>query len=101
MLAVAALSAMAAAAGLAASGAGLLAQLVGGLALVPLSVAVALCLLPARLWPDSDDGGGGFGRGGDDHGGPRPDGDPRGGIDWERFEREVWEHIREREPAGV
>ena len=72
-----------------------------GAGAMPLSVAAALCLLPVRLWPDSDDGGGGFGRGGDDHGGPQPAGDPDGGIDWERFEREVWEHIREREPIGV
>jgi hypothetical protein len=98
MLVVTGAGAIAVAAVLAVSGAGLLAELVGGLALVPLSLAAALCLLPARLWPDPDDGGGG-GDDGDDR--PRPSGGPNGAVDWERFESDVWEHIREREAAGV
>jgi hypothetical protein len=100
--AMTAVGSMSAAAALAAMGAGLLALLVGGLGLVPLSFAAALCLLPARFWPDGGDDGGGFGhRDDDDRGGPWPSAAPDGGIDWDRFERELWEYVDERERIAV
>ncbi len=88
---------------LAAAGLVLLAQLIGGLALVPLSLASYLMLLPAQLW--TDDGGGW-------HDGDHPDGPdpapPRGGdFDWPEFERQFWArvreqaHVRERQPTAI
>jgi hypothetical protein len=80
---------------LAAAGMGLLAQLVGGLALVPLSLAIYLCLMPARFWSD----GGHDGGWGDDGGGPPSPGGPSGEVDWESFERQFWTHVEDREPV--
>jgi hypothetical protein len=77
-------------------GPGLLGQLLMGLALVPLSLATALFLLPARLWPDDHDEGGGPGRGDGGLGGPPPSGGPDGGVDWAGFEREFREYVEER-----
>jgi hypothetical protein len=77
-----------------AAGHDLLAQLVVGLALVPLSVAIALFLLPAPLWLDDSEERGGPGHGGDDgRGGPsdRPD----GGVDWARFEHEFAQYVEQ------
>jgi hypothetical protein len=91
-LAVLAVTTVFVAPAIAAVGFGLLALLLAGLAVVPLTLSTALFLLPARLWPDEDeqgDGGPGPGTGG----GPWPSGGPDGPVDWERFERELWEHI--------
>ena len=86
---------------LAATGCLLLAQLVGGLAIVPLSLMAYLMLLPA--WPQGwgGDGWGGDGwRGDDGPDGPFPEGGPDGGFDWESFESQFWAHV-ERERALV
>jgi hypothetical protein len=65
----------------------LLGQLVAGLAVAPLSMALYLCLLPAGPWPDDADGRGpGRGDDGPDAGGP--EGPPDVAVDWVRFERE-------------
>ena len=73
-----------------AAGMALVAQLVAGLAVAPLTMAVYICLLPTGPWPD-DDGG----RGRDDGPAhpPDPRGEPDGGVDWERFERDFWAHV--------
>ena len=69
------------------AGMALLGQLVAGLAVAPLTLAVYLCLLPAGPWPDD---GGGRGPGGGDHhpDAPGPAGSPDVAVDWDRFERE-------------
>jgi hypothetical protein len=76
----------------------LLAELVGGLALLPLSLATYLRLLPAPPWTDGRGDGGGPGWGGDDRGGPRPSG-PDADTDWDRFERQFRAYVDERELA--
>ena len=66
-----------------------LAQLVGGLAVLPLSVAAYLRMLPSPPWSEDDGGnGGGPGRGPDDPRGSGPDDGPEADLNWERFERE-------------
>jgi hypothetical protein len=95
-----AIGALALGAVLAAVGLGLLAQLVAGLALVPVSLAAALCLLPARLWPDGDDEGGDGGVGYDPDG-PSPSGGDGGGTDWDRFEAAFREYVEQRPAARV
>ncbi len=77
-----------------------LAQLVGGLAVLPLAVATYLRMLPPSPWSD-DDGGNGGGRGPDDPPGPAPDGGPQGDLDWERFEREFRAYAERRPLAHV
>ena len=86
---------LAAGAALAAGGLVLLAQLITGLALVPLSLATYIRLLPARPW--SDDGGGRPGGGGDGSGGPEPSGGPEFDVDWDSFERHFRDYAERRE----
>ena len=74
-----------------AAGMALLAQLVAGLAVAPLTLSVYICLLPTGPWPDDDDGG--PGRGDVSPQAPDPRGEPDGGVDWERFEREFRAHV--------
>jgi hypothetical protein len=82
---------------LAANGLTLLAELIGGLALVPISLAIWLCLLPATGWFDD----GHDGRGGSPPNGPSPApaGGPDGAIDWAAFERQFWAHVEQENPA--
>jgi hypothetical protein len=100
VLTLAGLLQLAAAPVVALAGAPLLAQLVGGLAVPLLALALYLSLFP--LPPPGDDPG-------DDGGIGRPAGPgPRGpDIDWDRFEREFWAEVgrhrreRSRTPAPV
>jgi hypothetical protein len=78
----------------------LLAQLVAGLAILPLSLAIYLRLLPSSPWSDGRDGGG-PGQGGDDRGGPGPSGGRDAETDWDRFERQFWAYVHERELVQV
>ena len=70
----------------------LLGQLVAGLAVAPLSLALYLCLLPAGPWPD-DGGGPGPGGGDDRPDAPGPAGGPDGAVDWNRFERQFRAYV--------
>jgi hypothetical protein len=79
----------------------ILAQLVAGLALLPLSLATYLRLLPASPWSDGPGNGGGPGWGGDDHGGPQPSDGRAGETDWDRFERQFRAYAEERELVEV
>jgi hypothetical protein len=88
---------LSAAAALAGGRLSLLAQLVAGLALPPLSLAIYLRLLPSSPWSDGRGDGGGPGRGGDDHGGPGPSGGRDAETDWDRFERQFRAYVEERE----
>jgi hypothetical protein len=97
-LLVIALAGLTGAAALAAAGNPLIAQLIGGLALVPLSVAAYLMLLP--VWSDAGAGDWGPGPSDDDPEGPRPDHHPDGGLDWMAFERDFWAYV-ERERHAV
>jgi hypothetical protein len=83
---------------LAATGLTLLAQFIGGLALVPIALAMWLCLLPAAGW--FDDGHGHDGRGGSPPNGPSPAGGPDGAIDWVAFERQFWAYVEQGGPAS-
>jgi hypothetical protein len=94
-LGVLAIGSIAVGGGLAAAGLVLLAQLVGGLSLVPLSMAAYLCLLPVGWWPGDEGGGGGPGGGGRDGGGPSSPGGPGADLDWARFEAEFWAYVDE------
>jgi hypothetical protein len=76
----------------------LVGQLVAGLAVVPLTFAVYLCLILADTRPDGNGGGGSSGDDGEP-GPPRP-GTPGDGVDWERFEREFWAYVDERVLVG-
>jgi hypothetical protein len=75
----------------------LLAQLVAGMALLPLSLATYLRLLPPPPWSDGRSDGGGPGWGGNDRGGPGPSAGPEAETDWDRFEREFRAYVDERE----
>ncbi|MBV9338377.1 MAG: hypothetical protein JO262_05495 [Solirubrobacterales bacterium] len=79
----------------------LLAQLVGGLALVPLAVATYLRMLPASPWGDDGGNGGGPGRGPDRPRGSEPNDGPQGDVDWERFEREFRAYAERRPLAHL
>jgi hypothetical protein len=93
VLTLAGLLALAAAPALVLAGAGLVAQLVAGLAVPPLALALYLCLLPLDPSDEDDRGDGGTGVPGG--GGPdRPS--PAGGVDWERFERAFWAEVEHR-----
>ena len=95
-LALIGIGALVAGVALAGGGLVLLAQLVAGLALVPLSLATYIRLLPARPWTDGrDDGGPGWGGGG--HDGPRPSGGPDADPDWDNFERQFRDYVERRE----
>lgn len=96
LFAVAAAAVLAGAA-LAAAGLTLLAQLIGGLALVPLTLASYRMLLPAQLWADEGNGGGWHD--GDNPEGPSPVPSPGGAVDWPQFERQFWSYVEEREPT--
>lgn len=76
------------------AGMALLGQLVAGLAVAPLSLAVYLCLLPAGPWPD-DGSGPGPGGGGDHPDAPGPAGGPDEVVDWDRFERQFRAYVEE------
>jgi hypothetical protein len=65
---------------------------VGGLALVPLSLAAFLCLIPVGWEPGGEDGGG-PGGGGSDGDGPRSPGGPGADLDWARFEADFWAYV--------
>lgn len=84
---------------LAAVGIDVLAQLIGGLALVPLSLASYRMLLPAQLW--TDDGNGGGWRDGDDPDAPGPVPPHDGAFDWQQFERQFWTYVDEHRPTPV
>jgi hypothetical protein len=71
----------------------LLAQLVAGLALLPLSLATYFRLLPSSPWSDGRSDGGGPGGGGDDGGGRGPSGGLDAETDWDRFERQFRAYI--------
>jgi hypothetical protein len=96
LLALTAAAALGLAAGglLVAAGLALIGQLVAGLAVAPLSLALYLCLLPAGPWPDD---GGGPGPGGGDHhpDAPGPGGRLEEAVDWDRFEREFWAYVED------
>jgi hypothetical protein len=79
----------------------LIAELVAGLALVPLALATYLRMLPSSPWTDGRGDGGGPGRGGDDDPGPGPSGDPDAHVDWDRFEREFRAYAEERQLVQV
>jgi hypothetical protein len=97
-LALIGIAALVAGAALAGGGLVLLAQLVAGLALVPLSLATYIRLLPARPWTDGrDDGRPGWGGGGGGHGGPGPSGGPDADPDWDSFERQFRDYVERRE----
>jgi hypothetical protein len=83
---------------LVAAGMPLLGQLVAGLAVAPLALALYLCLLPVAPWLDDD--GRGRGPGDAQPEPPEPRGGPASDVDWERFEREFWSHAAERELVG-
>jgi hypothetical protein len=75
----------------------LLGELVAGLAVAPLVLALYICLLNTGTWQEggSDDDGGG---GGETT--PDPPRDPDGGATWERFESEFWAYVDERVAVG-
>jgi hypothetical protein len=77
----------------------LLAQLVAGLALLPLSLATYFRLLPSSPWSDGRGDGGGPGGGGDDRDGRGPSGGLDAETDWDRFERQFRAYVDEREPV--
>jgi hypothetical protein len=83
-----------------AAGMSLIGQLVAGVAIAPLTLALYLCLvLPVGPWGD-EDGGRGPGRDDGPPGEPDPPGEPAAGVDWERFEREFWADADERVPVA-
>lgn len=77
---------------LAGSGLALLGELIGGLALVPLSLAVFLRLLPPPPWTDADDCRGPGSRG-DDHARPGTIDGPRAETDWDSFEHQFRAYV--------
>ena len=79
---------------LVAAGLALVGQLVAGLAVAPLSLALYLCLLPAGPWSDDGDGPR---PGGGDHrpDAPGPAGLPDEAVHWDRFEHEFWAYVEE------
>ena len=90
-LAVLGLAMVAAGAALAGGGVYVLAQLLGGLAVLPLALAAYFRMLPALPWREDGGGngpGGGPGSGPDDPRGSGPDAGPDADLNWERFERE-------------
>lgn len=76
---------------LTAAGIALVGQLVAGVAVAPLALALYLCLLTDGPRPDDDDG---------DERPPDTPGEPGGGAEWERFEREFWVHVDRRLPVA-
>lgn len=74
---------------------GVLAQLVGGLALLPLSLAAFLRLLPPPPW--NDDGTDGREPWDEtDSGGPWPPDEPAVEFDWDQFERQFRAFVHDR-----
>jgi hypothetical protein len=88
------LGALAASAVLVAMHLGVIAELVGGLAILPLSLATFLRLLPPPPWTDDGSDGGGHGQGADSGRWP-PDG-PQMEFDWEQFERQFNAFVNDR-----
>ena len=86
-LALVGLAALGLSAALVAIHLGLIAQLVGGLALLPLSLAAFLRLLPPPPWTDEGTDGRGHGQQ-IDSGGPWPPDEPALEFDWDNFERQ-------------
>jgi hypothetical protein len=72
----------------------LLGQLVAGLAVPSLMLALYLCLLPVGPWPE-DPGDSGPGRRDDGPDVPEPGGRPEEVLDWDRFEREFRAYVDE------
>jgi hypothetical protein len=79
-------AALAVSAALATMHLGVIAELVGGLALLPVSLAAFLRLLPPPPWTDEETDGRGHGQE-SDGGGPWPPDDPALEFHWDRFER--------------
>ena len=79
-----------------AAGMALVGQLVAGVAVAPLALALYLCLLTGGSWHDDDDDG----DGGDGERPPDTPGEPGGGPEWERFEREFWAHVDRQLPVA-
>lgn len=76
----------------------LIAQLTGGLALVPLSFAAFLRLLPPPPWTEGGTGGSDDWRG-DNSGGPCLPDNSALGFDWDSFERQFRAYIGEPTPG--
>lgn len=98
-LALIGIAAVGLSAALAAAHAGLIAQLVGGLALVPLSLAAFIRLLPPPPWTEGGGDGWSDGRGGRGDA-PSPPDQPPSDFDWDEFERRFRAYIVE-VPGGV
>jgi len=79
---------------LAAAHLGLIAQLVGGLALLPLTLAAFLRLLPPPPWTDGQTGGSDDWLGGNGDR-PRPPDKPTFDFDWDSFERQFRAYVGE------
>jgi hypothetical protein len=76
---------------------GVIAQLVGGLAVLPLSLAAFLRLLPPPPWTDEGTDGWRHEQG-SDNGGPWPPDEPVLEFAWDRFEREFRAFVEEQVP---
>jgi hypothetical protein len=92
-------AALALSAGLVAMHLGVMAQLVGGLSLLPLSLAAFLCLLPPPPWTDEGTDGRGYG-GHTDGGGPWSPDEPAWQFDWDEFERQFRAFVEDEASAG-
>jgi hypothetical protein len=77
---------------------GLIAQLVGGLALLPLTLAAFLRLLPPPPWTEGQTGGSDDWRGRDGDG-PRPPDKPTLDFNWDSFERQFRAYVGEPAPS--
>jgi hypothetical protein len=77
----------------------LIAQLVGGLSLVPLSLAIFLRLLPPPPWTDEGTDGWQHRHGRDDDT-PRPPDGPAFEFDWDTFEQEFRAYAQAGRPLG-
>jgi hypothetical protein len=73
---------------------GVIAEFVGGLAVLPLSLATFLRLLPPPPWTDERTDGRGHGQGADS--GPWPPDGSGMELDWEKFERQFNAFVQDR-----
>jgi hypothetical protein len=74
----------------------LVGELVAGLAVAPLMLAIYICLLtsgPSQDGGGDDDGGGGQRT-------PDPPREPDAGSEWDRFEREFRDYVDQRVPVA-
>jgi hypothetical protein len=94
-LALIGVAALGLSAALAAAHLGLIAQLVGGLALLPFSLAAFLRLLPPPPWTEQGTDDWGHAEGGDGDG-PSPAGGPAFEFDWDSFEQEFRASVEDR-----